>query len=412
MATDGKLIPLDVLLSTWSERLDTIARNLTDFNDSEEWRRIRAHSRDACEPAYVGKTLSTAQAIQTAVDGLWRDFLLVQGVVGDAVETSKKSGILSNTEAAARFLLEGASVRLPTAPAPVHVRDLLEKPKSEEPTTPAETLASMTNSFKLARDGVAAILDAQSRLEPRVTLLRDELVALRVRAKSAELEVEPFEALEFPTRDEIATDPLGAWDRLALAEQKITELESEIYEIESRIQTLRRKMPLANRRLANLKTLAGEATEMVRRCKGRVVDPNLSFDASLAQRVADAGQWLQVIEETLESGRWRAAAVGFAKWEALCDAIGVACKGTCELAQKTLGELEDLQGRLIALCAKGEKLQMNDAELTSTGGRACAALAQRPCRLTEARDLVDAYELALHLAQKSSRGGKGATPWD
>jgi hypothetical protein len=49
-----------------------------------------------------------------------------------------------------------------------------------------------------------------------------QIGTLRVHAKNAELDKAPFGSLEFPTREEIACDPLGAWDRLALVEQKVT----------------------------------------------------------------------------------------------------------------------------------------------------------------------------------------------
>lgn len=102
-------LSMDRLVEKWRDRIDVVARNLTDFNDSEDWRyvraRIRSHPNASTRP-FIGKTAEIAKAVEIAFDGLWKDYLLVQSVVNEAASKAAKSSLLSNRDGEVRWLLE------------------------------------------------------------------------------------------------------------------------------------------------------------------------------------------------------------------------------------------------------------------------------------------------------------------
>lgn len=398
-------LSIDRLVEKWRGRIDVVARNLTDFNDSEDWRyvraRIRSHPNASARP-FIGRTAETAQAIEIAFDGLWKDYLLVQSVVDEAASKAAKSSLLSNREGEVRWLLEQASIRLPSAPTPVKRRDLLDDPEIDERVTPAQAFVAMRKAFQLARDGVNAITETATKIEPRIVALRAEIDALGARAAAADAPAQAVDGFDFPSVDDIALDPLGSWDRLAAIEQALTSLEADVRKAERQIEAVRRKMPEAERTLSELRDIAFEAIALMRLSAQRVAE-TAAPDVELQAKLDELGSWLGVIRATLAEGRWRAAGVGFAKWEQACAQLRGACDEARRRAQKSLVELEDLAGRFTALQAKAEKLKAEKLKaaagnfpLRAIEQAARNEIGQAPCRLAQARKLVEAYERGLH----------------
>lgn len=393
-------VSTDQLVAQWRNRIDTIARNLTDFNNSEEWRRVRARLRAPADavslPAYKGETLRAAQAIEVAFEGLWKDYLLVQSVVGEALAKASKRSLLSNRDAEIRWLLTSDSIKLPTISMPIEKRDLLDDPDTQELLSPNQALASMRDAFRLARDGVFAIVETQDEIAPRIAPLRAEMEALRRRAESAGLDCAALGAAVFPTPGEIGEDPLGCSARLGEIERLLTRLEADTGDAENQIAALKARLPKAEEKLAELRRAAQKARAAVDDCARRIVEAE-AFDPAIDAEIESLAQWLGVIKETFAAGRWRAAAVGFGKWEAACAGRLAALEELRRRAHAPLDRLEDVAGRFRALLAMAEKLGADKAgaPLAPAELAARAEIGRAPCSLTEAGRLVDAYELAL-----------------
>lgn len=276
-------------------------------------------------------------------------------------------------------------------------RDLLDDPEIDERVTPAQAFVAMRKAFRLARDGVNAINETTTKIEPRIVALRAEIDALGVRARAADVPAQTIEDIEFPSADDIALDPLGSWDRLAEFDQALTNLEADVLKAESQIEAVRRKMPEAERKLSELRDIAFETIALMRLSAQRVAETTAP-DIELQGNLDELGRWLGVIRATLAEGRWRAAGVGFAKWEQACAQLRGVCDEAQQRARKSLVELEDLAGRLSALQAKAEKLKAarGDFPLCAIEQAARNEIDQAPCRLAQARKLVEAYERGLH----------------
>ena len=127
------------LAREWRERISKIARNLTDFNDSEACVRVKGRMSDATT-AYQGRTAEAAREALGALDALWQDYLLLSRVVDDADALAKKSGILSNHDGEVVAMLTGPSIKLPVVSVPVQQRGLLDSPEHQGRVAPQAVL--------------------------------------------------------------------------------------------------------------------------------------------------------------------------------------------------------------------------------------------------------------------------------
>ena len=123
------------LAREWRERISKIARNLTDFNDSEACVRVKGRMSDATT-AYQGRTAEAAREALGALDALWQDYLLLSRVVDDADALAKRSGILSNHDGEVVAMLTGPSIKLPVVSVPVQQRGLLDSPEHQGRVAP------------------------------------------------------------------------------------------------------------------------------------------------------------------------------------------------------------------------------------------------------------------------------------
>ncbi len=374
------------LSEEWQGRLATIARNLTDFHESEAATRVRARLADPMR-TYSGRTATEARRAAEALAGLWQDYLLVSKVVDEATALAHRSALLPSRDEDVVAMLTGPSIKLPTLSIPISERGLLDPADRQALARPADVLDMMTRAFLTARDTVAAIARAEDSAAPRVATLRAEIDALR----QASLALPG--ALDLPAIDG-DLNPLEADSRLSAIEAAVEIARAGRLEAERAVAALRIRLREAEATLATLAALVTRWRAARAEHAEGLADPAPAHDPALDD-VGSMGGWLATLEQTVSSGGLRAAGIGLDKWCEACRARTEAVREAHDGLRARLGALDDARGRLRALRAKRAAIGSADPAVARLEAEAKAALARAPCRLAEAGRLLDAYEAAL-----------------
>jgi hypothetical protein len=82
-------------LAAWEDRLVAVSRNLAEINELPALLRIKARLRDAPD-SYGGETASRVQEALAALDGLWKDYLLLNALLSQAGALRKETGLFKS----------------------------------------------------------------------------------------------------------------------------------------------------------------------------------------------------------------------------------------------------------------------------------------------------------------------------
>ena len=391
-------------LQLWQGRLTTVSRNLMDLAEQAATKRIRVRL-----PQYQGVTSARAKAAVEAIDGLWQDYLLLARVVEEADDLAKRSGIFHNTDAEIRDLLDGASVQLPSVHVPLPARDLLTAADRSDRVRPAEVLDAMQKGFVTARDTLAEIDQAESRLTPRIAALTHEAQVLGRWAATLG-GAAPAEGDLSALASGLEADPLGA---VAAADR----VEAALGRERARLEALEREQGQIRTALADNRAALAELTELAQRSRAAIEEARskLAHPAGLvepvtAEALASLAAWLDTLEATLARGQASAVKVGLAKFHADCASRLEAERRNYARNRADLDERVELKGRFTALSAKAAALAERGLALGPTlrelAREADEALAAKPFDADSGRKLVAGYETALAAAIRQTQTGK------
>jgi len=377
------------LAAAWRERVAKIARNLTDFNDSEAAVRVKARMGDPAS-AYQGRTGAAAREALTALDALWQDYLMLSRVVDEADALARKSGLLANYDSEVVALLTTNSIKLPTVSVPVQQRGLLDSPERQGRVRPQAVLDSMIRAFDVARSTIAAIDAAESEGQRRAAAVRGKFRALQDWAAANGI---ALDATSLPALDASAGDPLAVMAALVAAEATVAALESQRDAAARELDALDARLRAATSALEALKAATVQARAAMDDCARRIEAEGLALEAG-----DDLTDWLESLRAARRTGRAKAVAIGLDKWDAARRARLAAVAAVAAQAGRLVAAQADLAGRLGALRAKGRALagrQPTSAGLAALEEAAKTEVRRTPCNLSRAAVAVRAYEDAL-----------------
>jgi hypothetical protein len=107
--------------------------------------------------------------------------------------------------------------------------------------------------------------------------------------------------------------------------------------------------------------------------------------------------WLAKLKSIAAQGNWAAASVGLDRWQKMAAQTQKDLQACLARAAEALESFQDLSGKFRALQVKGAAIAQRQPipELQRLEARCVEELARKPCDLTEARRLVEAYEKVL-----------------
>jgi hypothetical protein len=382
------------LAKEWRECISKIARNLTDFNDSEACVRVKGRMSDAGS-AYQGRTADAAREAVGALDALWQDYLLLSRVVDEADALVQKSGIFSNHDDEVVAMLSGPSIKLPVVSIPVQQRGLLDSPEHQGRVEPQAVLNSMIKAFDVARSTIAAIDQAEGALNARTIALRAALK--EVADWSAANGVALGEA-NAPSIETIQRDPLSAASDLDAAEAAVAALKAKRDEAKRELAALDKGLADAAAELDALRAATAQAKSAIDDCGKRFEGAALVLEAEIERAAGELETWLETLHATRAAGRAKAGLIGLGKWEEFRLAKVRAAETVVDRARQLAAAHDDLAGRLRALRAKGQALAASrppSPDLLALETEAKTEVRRTPCRMAQAEAAVKAYEDAV-----------------
>ena len=176
---------LTLLLGAWDERLRNIDENLIALEGEPTYQMLSS--------GRASLTGITRERVKPALEALEELFLhreRLSDVLLRARELEKDAGFWDKGEklSAAMALLQGPSIELPQAPTPLAQRTLLDRSSTDLHVSPVDLLAAMARAYEAARDVVAQVAAAWTRLEPRLAETEVEVKRLEKDAKSFGIE--------------------------------------------------------------------------------------------------------------------------------------------------------------------------------------------------------------------------------
>lgn len=372
------------LAEEWDGRISRIARNLTDFTDSDAARLVRLRAA-----RYAGRTATEASRAIEALKAVNDDYLVLLGIVDEAVRESRRTGLFTNRDETVHRLLVGRSVRLRTLSVPISKRGLLDDAESQETASPSEILTAMQRAFVEARDVITAIVEAESALSGRVASAKARANTLTQWQSATGLSL----SSGFPVGNvsDLENDPLDASDRLRTMETALSAAEAERDRLDLVLGTCRARLAQASEHLQGLQGLYRE----VQAASAALADFTLVPKADPGSEDRALSEWLAKLEAFLARGALRPVEVGLGKWETALTAARSRAEIALSALQTPVKQREDLRGLLRALRAKA--LAVGDPGEPERQA-AKAALAQSPFDLSAASEAVRRYEAAVSAA--------------
>jgi hypothetical protein len=387
-------------LQTWQERLATITRNANELSEAEFTKRIRNRLR---EGRFAGLTRERAEAALGELSSLMDDYLLLARVIEDAKEAAKPGFLASreSREAKVRALLEGPSIERPSVRVPLHQRELLGDALQHDRLTPQALLEAMQAAFGEARDALAAIDAAQRRTADDLADLRHDYDRMAQRAEQLQA---VSDRPSFVELQDLPADPLGAHEGIAALRRALQAWSSRLDELDLARTTAQAGVLQAREGLAELQRLVtsfAAQVDAVRKLLGD--EAAVALQAASTSPLATLTSWCDAIDNSLQAHDWRAVNVGLSRFRPALDAAIAGEHRQLAAALARNAEVDEIQGRFVALKAKERALHGRGALPETCGeqrARLDAALTRRPLDLADAHDALAHYQDALHLATR------------
>ena len=265
-------------------------------------------------------------------------------------------------------LLNQPCIPRPAAKIALAQRNLLDDPAAYSQLSLGQLVDIMSPAFAAARDAVTRYDQVMAELMPVLTATDQQLAALAERARAldepARVEVDRVRATAAETRRGALDDPLGV-------EADLT-------------HTLQELLRALDQRLGAMERERASIRDDVSRAQAR--QERASRNRVLVQaQVADLGEWLNSIVQTLEAGEYAAARIGLQRWTAAAEPVYRAE----EQRQEQLGLLKALRAMAQRRRERGAVL---DPDLDALGLEAESALRHQPADLVRATRLLEQYQ--------------------
>jgi hypothetical protein len=400
---------IDRMLQEWDERLRLVDENLLALEAEPTYEMLAP--RSATRAPLDGETKRVVAPALEALGELFEH----RGRLTETLDRARElrasmSGLAfwgnDEKEREIQALLYGPSIELPPDLTPLARRTLMGPGRREVKVVPGQLLEAMAAAYEKARDVILAVQRAWEETEPTLAGLEARAREARESAQSLGLEgaveselLEIERALE-QVRLRVARDPLGASKDLGAAlTPRLTALSTRLGEEATLRRRVEEGMAQAARLTEELRATHRAAAQAVERIPLEVEGaqaPGTPVDEALILGLAP---WLDRINESARSQRWRAADVGLARWRETAEGYLRADAAIAKALAALLSRRDELQGRLAARRAQASSFAARgapvSADVEAMSAEAHSLLSMRPTPLAKASDLVDRYEEAL-----------------
>jgi len=391
---------VDRALADWQARLRLIDDNLVSLETSP----VCMLLEQAKDTGLDGTTRARVVPALDAMRELFSQRSLLDDTLARAADLRKGLNRLFPGDALKEIerVLRGPSIALPPVATPMARRGLLDAAETTTSISADQLLAAMVHSFEQARDAVAAVDEAWTRLTPQADQAAAEATRLEAQAKSlGQNATAPLSAVRAQldaTRSRIARDPLGATDDLATGVlARLDQLGKELAALGARHRQVCTDLERAHALLDDIRATHHDAGEARSRC---VAETDAAAAPLIDQgRIDGLAQWLSTLDDTMTAGRWAAAGVGVTRWLTAGQELQHEEEALLHSCREPLDRRDELAGRLSARRQQAIVLQSRgrapDAALDELAARAQGLLDQRPVPLDAAAAAVSAYEARL-----------------
>jgi hypothetical protein len=385
----------DLLIQDWQQKLAAITANANELADAQSTKRIRIRAREA---RYQGTTKQAADQALTQLSALMDDYLLLARVVDEAAALRKGGlfSLLTDSEQKVMALLNGPSIDRPVAAVPWQKRELLGAALPRKAMSPSALLELMQQEFEQARDALAAIDTAESRVEEETLSLRAAFASMEERAARIASHAGRPSFIEL---QDLASDPLNALEGLASLRRQLAAWSALLDGQERARLDAQSGVDRAVQALAQLKECALQHQQQCRQ-----IADTLQAEVSSAlhpfphAQVDMLSSWCETLENSLQAGHWEAVLVGTSRInQALQEALATARQLMAETTA-VLSEVAELNGLFGALKAKEKAQGGTNEDLAADAAlreQVENALTERPLRLDAARALLNMYQHRL-----------------
>jgi hypothetical protein len=398
---------LDQAIETWRSKIAAASDNLLALDDNITYKRLEG--KDGLPViALTGLTQQRVTPALAAMHELFKYMGLLTGVIDRAAQTRKGVSRFRQESAIRELedLLYGPSITLPTDPTPLAKRSLLSASQTANTITPERLLATMTDSFEVARDAVFAVEAAWNKLEPSLAKRETDLATLQRLADGAGLgsmpELAEATQLAQQLRKQVETDPLGAsanFDAQLLP--RMQTVQARLTEISRQRDQLAGDFTRARQVLTQIDDTHRKCEAALAACRekiGNVAGLRTPLDPA---RIAELSDWLNTLAGTLQQGRVQPARIGLDRWLATASEYLKVEQQTCAANSAPVELRAELNGRLAALKMKARARGLaSDATLAAISLEAEQRLQEFPVPLDRITKLVSDYEAQLAARMK------------
>ena len=341
---------IDQTLQSWKARLRRVDENLVALDQDPTAQLLEG--RDGHRPMLKGLTQQRVGPALLARGELFEQRVLLSDVLDRAEELRATVSRLWPSEtvlAEIELLLRGKSIRLPSVQTPLAQRSLLTEAEREVRTSPEELLETMLRVFAAARDAVAEVSQAWTKLSP--ALEREQLELERLQALAGDLgqgaiaEGKAVHTQLESVKQLLASDPLGAAAALEGVAQVTTHLRGQLEQLAAIRDRAKAALPQAQALWRDLLTEHAAAAEVVARL------PHEIEGAAPVQLVADEAletlsPWLHTLAARVSEGKWQTAEVGLRRFSEQVRGYLSHDRNARVAAAMPLQQREELLGRL------------------------------------------------------------------
>ncbi len=393
---------VDPLLARWEERLARVDDNLLALEADPAYQMLAGGARAGLR----GRTRQVVEPALEALSQLFQHRETLAGLLNTARGLRAELGFFGRDEklAAIEELLTGPSIILERPERPVKERNLLDPSTSTVSILPEQLLAEMTRSYQIARDAVAEVGAAWTRLEPLLGELEQSLVqasadATRLGLDAAGSEISSLEAALSEARGDVTSDPLGLASVMdAGLLPRVRALCGMLADAQGEVERVATKLVATEATLAEVAAALSRTSAALARAAAEVA----GLAAVIGDREAREHEarglaaWRAKLSDTATAGRVHAAAGGLARWFDAARARLAAEKMDAARIVAAEGKRSELLGRLSGrraqAAALGDRGHAVPPGLEALARAAERALHQGPTDLDLAAGAVERYE--------------------
>lgn len=402
--------PIDRSIADWKNKLAAASDNLLALYDHPSYKRLQGG--DAGTPLQL---TGVSAALVTPALNAMNELFAQMGLLNDVVDRAQKlragyNGFPWSEKVLQQIqdLLNGPSIQLPPVKTPLEQRGLLTASEQARAITPDRLLGIMTQAFDAAKQAVFAVDQAWTRLDTVFASAETKLSVLEQRAGSmgADSTAEAASVRQQLNylRSTAKTDPLGAAASGNVDSQLLTALDN----LRTRLDALAKDRDAANTGIADarsalaaLRDLKAKADAALARTRQQIDNPHGLLASITDAQLAELSQWLDTLEQTRNSGNWRALGMGLQRWNALAADYKAAQTTALAANQAPLEALAELRGRFSAIEVKARARGMADLPaLAQVSAQTKPLLNQSPAPLDAIDKLVSQYERLLDTSNK------------